>query len=511
MQRDGATISLWQRSMPDFVPQHKSIPEEIFDILIVGGGMTGIATGLLLQKSGKTCIVAEAHTLGFGTSGGTTAHLNTFMDNPYNKIISNFGENNAQLLAEVARKALDLISDNVRDHQIDCAHTSLPGFLYSQTEDQTKELEDILEGSKKAGIDISYTNEIPVPIPFEKAAVIQDQAQFHPSKYLFGIAKAFEAAHGVILQGCRVESVEENNIIEAKTTLGNIKARHLIYATHIPPGVNLLHFRCAPYRSYAMAVKLKDNNYPEGLAYDMYDPYHYYRTQEVNGELYLIAGGEDHKTAHEENTEACFTRLESHVRTYFDIEKVVNRWSSQYFEPADGLPYIGHLPGGGQNVWVATGFGGNGMTYSHASALVFHEIFIARENRYSDLFNPNRIKPVAGFTNFVKENADVVSNMIGGFFSHEKIESLAELAPGEARIVKFEGHRIALYKDEAGKLHAVNPVCPHAKCNVGWNNAEKSWDCPCHGSRFTFDGELLTGPARSDLEKIVLRRLVEEG
>ncbi|MGB8194574.1 MAG: FAD-dependent oxidoreductase [Chitinophagaceae bacterium] len=510
MQRDGTTTSLWQRSMPDYVSQNKAIPQEIFDILIVGGGITGLATALLLQKAGKSCIVAEAHTLGFGTSGGTTAHLNTFMDSSYDKVISDFGENNAQLLAEVARKALNLIADNIREHDIECEHRQLPAYVYSQNEDQTKELDKIIEGSRTAGLDIDYVNEIPVPIPFEKAAVIEDQAQFNPTKYLFGIAKAFEAAGGVIIQGCRVEGVEENNVLEAATGMGTIKARHLIYATHIPPGVNLLHFRCAPYRSYAMAVKLKDDKYPEALAYDMYDPYHYHRTQEVNGELFLIVGGEDHKTAHEENTEACFTKLESYIRTNYHVQSIANKWSSQYFEPADGLPYIGHLPGGAQNMWVATGFGGNGMTYSHVAALVFHEIFVARESQYADLFNPNRIKPVAGFTNFVKENADVVTHMIGGYFSHEKLESLAELAPGEAKVVKYEGHRVAIYKDESGKLHAVNPVCPHAKCSVGWNTAEKSWDCPCHGSRFSFDGELLTGPARSDLEKIEIRSLVEE-
>ncbi|HEY0678059.1 MAG TPA: FAD-dependent oxidoreductase [Chitinophagaceae bacterium] len=511
MQRDGALTSLWQAGMPDFETQHKSIPSEIFDVLIVGGGMTGIATGLLLQQSGKSCMVAEAQTLGFGTSGGTTAHLNTFMDNTYDQVISDFGENNAQLLAEAARKALDLIATNIRENQIECGHTHLPGFVFSQDKDQSEKLEKIYQASKKAGIDIDYVNEIPVPIPFEKALVIQNQGQFHPSKYLFGIARAFEAAGGVIVQHCRVEDVTEEDILTVKTSMGDIRARHLIYATHIPPGVNLLHFRCAPYRSYAMSVKLKGDNYPEGLAYDMYDPYHYYRTQEVDGELYLIAGGEDHKTAHNENTEHCFTQLESYIRRFYDVESIVHRWSSQYFEPADGLPYIGHLPGAAQNVWVATGFGGNGMTYSHISALLFHEIFVTRESRYADLFNPNRIKPVAGFTSFVKENADVVVHMIGGYFSHEKLESLAELAHGEARVVKYEGHRIAVYKDDAGNLHAVNPVCPHAKCSVGWNSAEKSWDCPCHGSRFSFDGELLTGPARSDLEKIQLRKLVEEG
>lgn len=510
MQRDGALQSLWQRGMPDYVSQHAAIPNDIFDVLIVGGGMAGISTALLLQQSGKSCIVAEAHTLGFGTSGGTTAHLNTLLDNPYNEVEADFGENNAQLLAQVTREALNLIKNNIQIYGINCEHSELPGYLYSQNSEQTQELDKILQASQRAGLDMEYTDNIPVPIPFEKAVIVQKQAQFHPAKYLFGMAKAFESQGGVILQHCRVEDVEENDILEAKTSMGSIRARHLIYATHIPPGVNLLHFRCAPYRSYAMAVKLRNDNYPKALAYDMYDPYHYYRTQDIDGELYLIVGGEDHKTAHEDNTEACFTRLEAHIKTYYDVERVVNRWSSQFFEPADGLPYIGHLPGGAQNMWVATGFGGNGMTYSHVSALVFHDIFVARESKYADLFNPNRIKPVAGFANFVKENADVVTHLIGGYFSHEKIESLSELAHGEARIVKYEGHRLAIYKDENGQLHAVNPVCPHAKCSVAWNNAEKSWDCPCHGSRFSYDGELLTGPSRSDLELVKLRRLVEK-
>jgi len=510
MQRDGALQSLWQNGMPDYVPQHKTIPDGIFDILIVGGGMAGISTALQLQKAGKSCIVAEAHTLGFGTTGGTTSHLNTLLDNPYNQVETDFGENNAQLLSEVTRKALDLIKSNIQEHHISCEHSELPGYLYSQNDEQTKELEKIFEASKKAGVEISYTDNIPVPIPFERAIVVERQGQFHPTQYLFGIAKAFESMGGVILQGCRVEDAEENDIIQAKTTLGTIRARHLVYCTHIPPGVNVLHFRCAPYRSYAIAVKLKDNNYPNGLAYDMYDPYHYYRTQEINGQQFLVAGGEDHKTAHEENTEACFTRLEAHIKTYYDVERVENRWSSQFFAPADGLAYIGYLPGGAQNMWVATGFGGNGITYSHVAALVFNDIFVTRDSRYADLFNPNRIKPVAGFTNFIKENADVVSHFIGGYFSHEKLESLSELAHGEARIVKYEGHRLAIYKDESGQLHAVNPVCPHAKCSVAWNNAEKSWDCPCHGSRFSYDGELLTGPARSDLELVKLKRLVEK-
>jgi len=304
--------------------------------------------------------------------------------------------------------------------------------------------------------------------------------------------------------------IDEGDVIQAATTQGTLRTRQLIYATHTPPGVNLLHFRCAPYRSYAIAVKLNnEDQYPDALVYDMHEPYHYYRTQEIDGEKYLVAGGEDHKTAHQENTEICFRNLESYVRGHFDVADVSFRWSSQFFENTDGLPYIGHLPGASDNVFVATGYSGNGMTFGTVAAIVLRELLITGDSRYKDLFAPGRVKPIAGFTTFLKEQVEVVKDFVGKWFSQTDIDSLAELAHGEARVVEYEGTSMALYKDEAGKVHAVNPTCPHAKCAVAWNSSEKSWDCPCHGSRFSFDGEMLTAPARTDLKTIEIRELKE--
>lgn len=511
MKRDGAKTSLWQNNMPDYQAKPSNIADRIFDVLIVGGGITGITTALQLQKNGKQCIVAEAHNLCFGTTGGTTAHLNTFLDTSYDKVKSNFGKEGAQLLAKATLQALELYRSNIESYKIDCGYKIKDGYLYSQDEKQTKELESIFEASIDAGIDVKWTDRIPVPIEFEKALVFHEQAQVHSARYVYALAEAFEKAGGVILQNCMVDDFKDDQILKIKTSHGTVSARCLIWATHIPPGVNLLHFRCAPYRSYAMAVTLNDNAYPDGLAYDMYDPYHYYRSHEVDGKKYLIAGGEDHKTAHEENTDACFTRLEAHVRKYFNVAEVNFTWSSQYFEPADGLAYIGHLPGNPSNVLVATGFGGNGMTYSHIAAITLTELITTGKSNFANLFDPDRLKPVAGFANFVKENADVVKEFVGKRLDRERIESLTEIAPGEGKLVKYEGKAIAIYKDESGNIHAVSTVCPHAKCSVGWNSAEKSWDCPCHGSRFTVDGEVLTGPARTGLEIVEVRNLVEHG
>ncbi|MGZ3847453.1 MAG: FAD-dependent oxidoreductase, partial [Flavisolibacter sp.] len=474
MNRDGFKTSLWQDGMPDYSSKTTTNLNNKFDVLIVGGGITGITTALQLQRSGLQCIVAEAHNLCFGTTGGTTAHLNTFFDTSYDVIEKKFDEQAAALVAKAANQALELYQTNLEECNVDCGYEQKDGYLYSQDEKQTDELKAIFEASKKVGIDVAYTDRIPVPIEFQKAIVYHDQANVHPSRYVYALAKAFEDKGGVILQNCMVKEFKGDKELQVETSQGTIQARYLIWATHIPPGVNLLHFRCAPYRSYAMAVELNNDAYPDGLAYDMYDPYHYYRTQIIDGKKFLIVGGEDHKTAHEDNTEVCFSRLESHIRKYFDVKEVSFKWSSQYFEPADGLAYIGHLPGNPDNVLVATGFGGNGMTYSHIAAITLTDLIMKGQSEYAKLFEPDRIKPIAGFANFVKENADVVKEFVGGHLSKEKLDSLADLAPGEAKIVRYEGKSLALYKDEGGELHAVSPVCPHAKCSVAWNTAEKS-------------------------------------
>ena len=508
MKRDGAQISLWQDNMPLYESKNHLINDRRFDVVIVGGGVTGITTALLLQKQGKQCLVAEAYNLCFGTTGGTTAHLNTFFDTTYHDIQKDFGEDNAQLVASATQRSLELYRSHIETYQIDCGYETKDGFVYAQNDQQAEELQKMYEASKAAGVDLAWTDRIPVPIEFQKALVYHDQAQIHPSRYVYALAKAFEEAGGVIAQNCRVKNVHGDEVLEIETSQGTVTAGSMVWATHIPPGVNLLHFRCAPYRSYAMAVTLKDGAYPDGLAYDMYDPYHYFRTQEVDGKKYLVAGGEDHKTAHEENTDACFTRLEAYVREHFEVDQVAFKWSSQYFEPADGLAYIGHLPGNPSNVFVATGLGGNGMTYSHIAAITLSDLIVKGESEFEKLFNPDRLKPMAGFSNFIKENVDVVKEFVGRYLSMDKLKNLADLAPGEARVVKYEGKSLALYKDESGKFHAVSPVCPHAKCSVGWNSAEKSWDCPCHGSRFAINGEVMTGPAREGLEVVEVKDLV---
>ncbi|MES2328851.1 MAG: FAD-dependent oxidoreductase [Bacteroidota bacterium] len=503
--RDGSCTSLWQQHMEPYIPSNKADNTLVYDVIIAGGGITGISTAWMLQKLGKNCLVLEAKSIGFGTTGGTTAHLNTILDTPYTKMIRNFGEDNAKLVAKAARDAINLIKENIHKLAIDCEFKETPAFIFSKNEDQTRELDDMYMASQQVGLQVAYSDKIPVPMPFQKALRIEKQAKFDPLQYVYALAQAFETAGGTIQQESRVIDIEGDDLLTVTTEEESFTARAMVFATHIPIGINLLHLRCAPYRSYAMAVRLKrDTDYPQGLIYDTDDPYHYYRTQEINGISYLIAGGYDHRTAMESNTEKYFLQLEAHLRTYYEIDEVSYAWSSQYFEPADGLPYIGHLPGHPANILVATGFSGNGMVYSQVAALVITNMLTGKEDPCIKLFDPNRVKPVAGFVNFIKHNGHVAASFLGKLLPADKLDEMAAIAPGDGKVVRYEENTIAIHKDEKGNLHALHPECTHMKCTIAWNAAESSWDCPCHGARFSIIGEVLNGPAAVQLGRITL-------
>jgi len=426
------------------------------------------------------------------------------LDTPYYTIENNFGTSGAEITASAAREARDLIARNVSNYQIACDFEYKEGILFAQTEKEAAELEKIYTASLRAGVEVSPTTHIPVPLKFEAAISYQKQAQMHPLNYVYALADRFTSNGGVILEHTQViGSTRNGNLHQIETTGPSIKSRRIIYATHIPPGINILHLRCAPYRSYVLAVQLAEGDYPTSLAYDMQNPYHYFRTHVINGVPYLIIGGEDHKTGHGSPTNA-FQKLEAYARAHFEVSSIDYRWSAQYFEPADGLPYIGKLPGADEDTYVATGFSGNGILFGSFSGLLLADLILGRENPCEKLFSPSRIKPVAGFANFVKENADVAYRFVSDRIGVEQLGALVELAPGTGAVVNYEGEKIALYKSPDGRISALSPVCTHAGCIVSWNDAEKSWDCPCHGGRYDVSGNVLTGPPRKNLQAIPL-------
>ncbi|GAA4432326.1 FAD-dependent oxidoreductase [Ravibacter arvi] len=502
MNRDGKNRSLWQDWPAPYQPLNSGGCDynKVYDALIVGGGITGLTTGVLLQEAGLDCLLAEARTIGFGTSLGTTAHLNTLMDTPYPLIEKRFGLSGARLVAKAGEKAIALVETFTAETAVACNFERKTAWLVAATAEERQRLDEIREASLRAGLTAYPVSDCPVKLPFLAGCCFEAQGQVNAGAYLCSLAQRFEESGGIILEHTLVDETErETDYHKVSTMEGVIKARRLIYATHIPPGVNQFSVLCAPYRSYAVAFTLADGHYPDGLAYDMKEPYNYFRTQRVGDRDYVIAGGFDHKCGHEENTENVFRQLEAMVRAYFNVSEIAYKWSSQYFEPADGLPYIGRYPGR-EETFVATGFSGNGFTFGTFSAILISELIMSGESEFESLFSPSRLKPLASAKNLVMENADVVAEWLAGFWKNDKISLLTELAPGDARVVEWEGKSLAIYKSETGKIYAVNAVCPHFGCKVSWNNTERSWDCPCHGSRFSFDGSLLTGPALSGLQ-----------
>jgi glycine/D-amino acid oxidase-like deaminating enzyme/nitrite reductase/ring-hydroxylating ferredoxin subunit len=504
IRRDGQQDSLWQQTSSP-TPAGTILPTEVVDVAIVGAGITGCSTALELAQAGLTCALLEAEVPGFGTTGGTTAHLNTMLDTSYARLASSFGMDAARLVYQGTKAALDHVASTARELGVGMHHRWSNGSIFSQNPAQTADLEEMATVARQLGVEVEFTSDAPLPRQMHRVLRIAKQAEIHPLHYIHAQANRFMELGGSLVTGCRVVAVKNEEPLVISTSKGELRAKQLIYATHIPPGVNLLHFRCAPYRSYALAAVLPDGRYPDGLVYDMEVPYHYYRTHAQGQEQWLVVGGEDHKTGHEEDTLEPLQRLVDHVHgLYGEDVRIAHQWSSQYFETTDGLPYIGTLPGHDERIMVATGFAGNGITLGSLAALVFRDRIVHGESRYDGLFDPRRVSPVAGFTEFVKENADVVGHMISKPFLAERISGADAILPGEGRLVTHEGQQMGLYRDERGKFHAVDPICPHAKCTVRWNVAELSWDCPCHGSRFSVDGRLLTGPARHDLGRFTI-------
>lgn len=507
MHRDSDTQSIWQNDLPGKTPAPTINTDDLFDVLIVGAGITGLTTALLLQQAGQQCLVVEAKNIGFGTSSATTAHLNTLLDTHYYDIMKKFGLLEAELMARGAKQAMDIVQRNVEQYRIECHFKRLDAVLFSETKEQSEYLEHIRKSMEEVDIASSYTDHIPVPIPFDRALVVPDQAQFQPVDYLNGIAGAFLAAGGKIMENepihkDAIEDFDHYALLTADSR--KIKVKNVVYATHIPPGINLLHFECAAYRSYVLAVQLEGNDYPDSLVYDMRVPYNYFRTAYMNGTKYLLVGGLDHKTGHQQDAEKQFAALERYVKQYYRLRSIDYKWSSQYYEPADGLPYVGRLPGASDTTYTATGFSGSGITLGTLSARIPCDLITTGKSEFKDLLSPSRIRPVAGFENFVKENADVINRFVADRLSVDKIKELAELPADAGVVANYHGENYALYKDLNQKITALSPVCPHAKCLVQWNNAEKSWDCPCHGSRFNRQGAVLNGPATTPLRKVTL-------
>ncbi|MCC9135751.1 FAD-dependent oxidoreductase [Pontibacter silvestris] len=501
MAVDHITQALW--SATTAFKTYPSLSGDLeVDVAIVGAGITGISTAYSLVKAGKKVAVLEALKVGSGTTGSSTGNLYAPIDERLYTIASKHSEETMRAVATSRTAAIDFIEQRVLEFNIDCEFNRVPWYLFSEPgNDLMAQVGKEREAAEKAGLPV--TGEAPASFPFkvESMANIAHQAQFNPLKYVQGLAAAIAGDNCLLFEGTKVMDVEDGEPCVVQTERGKVTAKQVIMATHSPKGIYAVHTAMEPYREYAMAVRLKGASPAGGVYWHVQQMQHYsvrpYSNEQGN---FLLILGEAHKVGHKEHNEENFLKLEEYLKAHFDVDHIVYKWAAQNYKPADALPYIGTSPLQ-NNTYIATGFAADGLVYGTLSGMIISDIIAGKENEWAKLYDPTRFTPIASAPKFAKENIDVAFHLVKDFLFYGETDQLKEIRAGEGKTIEIDDEKLAAYRDEEGQLHVVSSICPHMGCVVHFNNAEKSWDCPCHGSRFSIEGEVLEGPAYHNLAK----------
>ncbi|SDK82804.1 FAD-dependent oxidoreductase [Natronincola ferrireducens] len=493
--------SYWlsSREKPSYSPLQEDIT---VDVAIVGGGMVGITTGFFLKQEGLKIAILEADGILQGTTGHTTAKITSQHSLIYDKIKRQLGQEKAQQYASANEAAIQIMGELIQDKNIDCDFSWQSAYIYTQSHDYVQQIIDETKTAASLGIKAEYVEEIPLPFPVKAAVRFDGQAQFHPRKYLLALAKEIPGDGCHIFENTKVLDIQQDNCPIVITAGGRkVTASKVIVASHYPfydkPG--LYFSRVYPNRSYVLGVKMKEK-FPGGMYINAEQPTRSLRAQRLEDSELILVGGEHHKTGHGKSTLEHYRNLAKFAHETFPVEDILYRWSAQDGYTMDGIPYIGQLSSSTPNIYVATGFGKWGMTTSTVAAIIFRDLILKKDNPWNSLYNPSRFTPTASVPSFVKENADVAMNFIGGKIFTPSFEG--KLKNNEGKVIEVEGHRVGAYRDEKGQLHLVDTTCTHLGCEVNWNDAEKTWDCPCHGSRFSIEGDIVEGPALKPLKKL---------
>ncbi len=493
--------SVWIATGPE-QPLHPALRREVrAEVAVIGGGIVGITTALLLAEAGVKVVLLEADRLARGVSGYTTAKVSSQHGLIYARLRSQFGAEGARCYGEANESALEWIADRVDRDGIDCDFRRRQSFAYISDVAHRAEIDNEVEAAVEAGLPASRCESTPLPYPVVAAVRFDDQAEFHVRRYLLALSDRLTAAGARIFENSRAVQVDSDDPCVVKTPGGQVRADRVIVATHYPFLDRSLAFaRVHPQRSYAIACRIQGSP-PPGMYISGDSPTRSVRAVPVEGEELLLVGGEGHKPGTGGDSEERYRRLEQFAREHWNVDSVEYRWSSQDNTTIDGVPYVGRLTPRVDRILMATGFAKWGMTGGTAAALLLADLVLDRENPWSDLFDPIRVKLRASVGTFLKENAEAGLHLVGDPLRNPGKRGIDDLRPGEGDIVTRDGERIAAYRDEAGNVVAVSTRCTHLGCQVNWNTAERSWDCPCHGSRFAPTGEVLQGPAVHRLER----------
>lgn len=473
------------------------------DAAVVGGGITGITAALLLKRAGLSVALLEAGTIASGVTGFTTAKITSLHTLIYHYLISSFGEERARQYAEANQAGLERIASLVEEYAIPCDFARRPFLTFAQTPQARGQIEAEVKAASRLGLPASFVESVPVPEPSHGAVRFENQAQFHPVKYLSALADRISGDGSRIFERSRVVDITEGDIFQAATEIGSVNARFLVVATHFPvhDKQGFYFARLHQSRHYAAAVRIPDR-FPEAMYIGSGVEERSYRAQpHGEGEVVIVSAGGEHKTGQAEDTREFFRSQERFVTKSYPGSEVLYRWSSQAVVPVDRVPYIGRMHAGNERLFTATGFGAWGMAAGTAAAMILTDMITGKANPWAPVFDPGRFTPGASAKEFLSQNLNVGKEFVKGHLGLGR-GAVSEVRPGEGRVIQEGGKKIGVYRDEAGAVHAVHAVCTHMGCTVAWNSAEKSWDCPCHGSRFSQTGEVLNSPAVEDLERI---------
>jgi glycine/D-amino acid oxidase-like deaminating enzyme/nitrite reductase/ring-hydroxylating ferredoxin subunit len=490
----GVPVSYWLASTEDTdYPQAKGEME--VDVAIVGGGITGLTTAYLLRKEGIRVAVIDSNRIAKGVSGHTTAKITSQHSLIYDKMMRKVGEEKAQQYATANQTAIDLVERIIQEFHIECDFKRLPAYVYTEDEEYVQKLQDEVTAAVRLGIPAEYTDRLQLPYRVLGVMRFDNQAQFHPRKYLLALAAAIHGDDCRIFEQSRAVKFFEGDWHTVVMDNGaKIRAKSVVIASHYPfydlPG--LYFTRIYPERSYLMGMYIR-GTLPEGMYITAEDPGRSLRTCADGDRELLILGGEHHKTGHGTDMHKHYEILRKFAESNFDVIDIPYRWSAQDYTAMDEIPIVGHLTSGRNRIYLATGFAKWGMSNGTAAAAIITDLIIRGDSPWAPVYDPGRFTPVASAKNFVAENADVAKNYISGKLNIPT--KSFDMEKGEAAIMEAGGHKTGVYRDMDGNQHFVSTTCTHIGCELKWNSAELSWDCPCHGSRFTYTGDIIEGPA----------------
>ncbi|UII56473.1 FAD-dependent oxidoreductase [Cytobacillus spongiae] len=483
----------------------KLIEDQTVDVTIVGGGITGITSAYLLAKEGLKVAIIEAGRILNGTTGHTTAKITAQHGLIYDELLQHFGKEKAKHYYQANSEALQFIRKTIEDSGIACDFSTEDAFLYSTSDENAKKIEKEYEAYQKLGIPGDLHKIIPISIEIKNALSMKEQAQFHPLKYLAHLVKCFTDMGGLIYEDTTAVDIEEGKYPTVVMRNGKkVHSKQVIIASHFPfyDGMGLYYTRMHAERSYVVAVKTK-TEYPGGMYVSVDQPTRSLRYTPYNGEKLILISGDGHKTGQGVDTIKHYEALEAFGEEVFGIQEYPYRWSAQDLFTLDKIPYIGPIKKDKENILIATGYHKWGMTNGTAASLLMKDYILGKDNPYSSLFSPSReIKADPSVKEFIKQNVDVAGELLKGKFELVPKDP-GDLETDEGAAVMINGKRAGAYKDQDNTLHIVDTTCTHLGCEVEWNHGDRTWDCPCHGSRFSYDGKVIEGPATKALNRVL--------